>query len=60
MIQLAGSVKRSFLFPSDMRTALDFYADMGQLFEYLPHSTLIKVYSKTQFRVLYSSTELGI
>jgi hypothetical protein len=60
MIRLAGSVKRSFLFPSDISTALDFYAYMGQLFKYLPHITLIKTYSKTQFRVLYSSTELGI
>lgn len=60
MIRLAGSVKRSFLFPSDMKTALNFYADMGELFKYLPHITVIKTYSKTQFRVRYSSTELGI
>jgi len=60
MIRLTGTVKRSFLFPSDLITALNFYADMGQLFKYLPHITLIKTYSKTQFRVLYSSIELGI
>jgi len=60
MIRLAGSVKRSFLFPSDLTTALHYYADMGHLFKFLPHITLIKTYSKTQFRVLYSSMELGI
>jgi hypothetical protein len=33
---------------------------MGGLFKYLPHITLIKTYSRTQFRVLYGSTELSI
>jgi hypothetical protein len=60
MIRLAGSAKRSFLFPSDLTTALQYYANMGHLFQYLPHITLIKTYSKTQFRVLYNSIELGI
>lgn len=60
MIRLAGTAKRSFLFPSDIQTAMQFYADMGGLFKYLPHITLIKTYSKTKFRVLYSSTELSI
>lgn len=60
MIRLAGTAKRSFLFPSHIVKAMNFYADMGGLFKYLPHITLIKTYSKTQFRVLYSSTELSI
>ena len=60
MIHLAGSAKRSFLFPSDIKTALDFYADMEQLFQYLPYIQLVKTYSKTRFRVLFSSVELGI
>lgn len=60
MIRLAGTAKRSFLFPSDIHTAMKFYADMGGLFKYLPHITLIETYSKTQFRVLYNSTELSI
>jgi hypothetical protein len=60
MIRLAGTAKRSFLFPSNLDIAMHFYADMGGLFKYLPHITLVKTYSKTQFRVLYSSTELSI
>jgi len=60
MIRLAGTAKRSFLFPSNMDAAMHFYADMGGLFKYLPHITLVKTYSKTQFRVLYNSTELSI
>lgn len=60
MIRLAGTAKRSFLFPSNMDTAMRFYADMGGLFKYLPHIMLVKTYSEKQFRVLYSSTELSI
>ena len=60
MIRLVGTAKRSFQFPSDIQTAMQFYADMGGLFKYLPHITLIKTYSKSKFRVLYSSTELSI
>ena len=60
MIRLAGSARRSFLFPSDLQTALRYFADMRGLFRYLPHITLIKTYSPTRFRVLYSSTELGV
>jgi hypothetical protein len=60
MIRLAGSAKRSFLFPSDLETALRYFADMRGLFKYLPHITLLKAYSRTQFRVLYRSVELGV
>jgi hypothetical protein len=60
MIRLAGTAKRSFLFPSKLKEAMHFYADMGGLFQYLPHITLVKSFSKSQFRVLYSSTELSI
>jgi hypothetical protein len=60
MIHLAGSARRSFLFPGDIQTALNFYADMGRLFQYLPYIKLIKTYSNSQFRVRFQSTELGI
>jgi hypothetical protein len=60
MIRLAGTAKRSFLFPSNLEEAMYHYANMEGLFQYLPHITLVKTYSNTQFRVLYSSTELSI
>ena len=60
MIRLVGSAKRSFLFPSDLRTALHYFNDMGGLFQYLPYITLVKTYTNNRFRVLYRSTELGI
>jgi len=60
MIHLAGTAKRSFLFPSRIHEAMEHYAEMESLFKYLPHITLTKIYSPTQFRVLFSSTELSI
>jgi hypothetical protein len=60
MIRLAGTAKRSFLFPSSIHGAMQHYAKMEQLFKYLPYIKLIKTYSKNQFRVLFSSTELSI
>ena len=60
MIHLAGTAKRSFLFPSNVHEAMQYYAKMECLFSYLPYITLTKTYSSTQFRVLFSSTELSI
>ena len=60
MIRLAGSVKRSFLFPSNLETALEYYGDMERIFQYLPHITLLETYSPKEFRVRYNSTELNI
>ena len=60
MIRLAGTARRSFLFPSNVHKAMRYYAHMEHLFEYLPYITLIHSYSKTQFRVLFSSIELNI
>jgi hypothetical protein len=60
MIRLAGTAKRSFLFPGTIQEAMGHYALMEDLFKYLPNITLTKAYSKTQFRVLFHSTELGI
>lgn len=60
MIRLAGTAKRSFIFPSNLPDSMQHYANMEKLFEYLPFISLIQTYSKTQFRVLYSSIELNI
>jgi hypothetical protein len=60
MIQLAGSAKRSFFFPADFRAAMAFYAKMEQIIKHLPYISLDRIYSDTQFRVRYSSTELTV
>jgi hypothetical protein len=60
MIHLAGTAKRSYLFPGNIHDAMQHYAIMDGLFKYLPNITLTKIYSPTQFRVLFRSTELSI
>jgi hypothetical protein len=60
MIRVAGTANRSFLFPGNIHEAMAHYAQMEGLFKYLPHISLNKSYSMSQFRVLFSSTELSI
>jgi len=60
MIRLAGTTKRAFIFPGSIYEAMQHYAVMEDLFQYLPHISVINTFSGTQFRVLFSSTELSI
>lgn len=60
MIKVDGSVRHSFLFPGKLAMAYAYYADVSRLLSYLPHICLVRAYGPDQFRLLYSSTELGI
>ena len=60
MINLLGSVHRTFSFPADLSTALAFYSDIRRILHYLPHISLVKEYSNSSYRMLYNTTELGI
>jgi hypothetical protein len=60
MIKIAGSARRSFLFPGELPLAYAYYADVGRLLSYLPHICLVRAYGPDRFRLLYSSTELGL
>jgi hypothetical protein len=60
MIRLAGTAKRSFIFPGNLQDAMQHYANLEKLFEYLPFVSLINTFSTNQFRVRYASTELNI
>lgn len=60
MIQVAGSARRSFVFPGELPLAYAYYADVGRLLGYLPHICLVRAYGPDRFRLLYSSTELGL
>lgn len=59
MINVAGTIRRSYLFPADRPTAFTYYQDLGRLLAYLPHIQLIHTYQEGQFRVLYETAELG-
>lgn len=60
MINVSGSTKRSFLFSGNFQEAIEYYSDMGRIFNYLQKVTLTKQYSTSQFRMMFRSTELSI
>jgi hypothetical protein len=60
MIEVTGSSRRSFVFPATLPIAYAYYADVGRLLSYLPHICLVRIHGPDQFRVRYSSTEVGV
>ncbi len=60
MIEIAGSARRTFLFPADVPTAFAYYSDTSRILSYLPHICVARAYGYDQFRLLYSTAELGI
>ena len=60
MIKIAGSVQRFFIFPADLRTAFVYYTDMQNTFSHLRHISQVKAYGADGYRMLFSTTELGI
>jgi hypothetical protein len=60
MITITGSVHRSFQFPSQREAAFDFYADVRRTLSMLPHISVVRQYRPDQYRMVYSTTELGI
>jgi len=60
MIKVAGSIQRSFTFPAELPVAFAYYADLGRILTYLPHIFLVQAYRRDRFRLLFSTTELGI
>lgn len=60
MIKVAGSYHRSFTFPAELPLAFTYYGDLGRILPYLPHIFLVQAYRYDQFRMLYSTVELGM
>jgi hypothetical protein len=59
MINLTGSIKRAFVFPSSAQTALTYYSDISRVTEFLPYISLVHTYAHNQIRMLYETVELG-
>lgn len=59
MIKVAGSARRSFVFPGELPLVYAYYADVGRLLNFLPHICLVRDYGPDRFRLLYNTTELG-
>ena len=60
MIHIAGSARRSFIFPADLPTAWAFYSDFARIADYLPHVHMAKAFGPQQFRMMYYTVELGV
>ena len=60
MIDIAGSVRRSFIFPADVRSAFEFYAHINRTLSFLDHISILQQYTSDEYRMLYKTTELGI
>ncbi|NJN53702.1 MAG: hypothetical protein HC804_02455 [Anaerolineae bacterium] len=59
MIQISGSIQRSFIFPAEIAETLDFFSELIQVTQFMPHITLEHVYAPNQIRAMYESVELG-
>lgn len=59
MLKIAGSNTRTFTFPTDVATAIEYYRDFPRLIQFLPHIELDEIYDDHRFRMVYSATEMG-
>lgn len=59
MIEIAGAVSITFVFPAPVSMAYAYYSDFPTVLAYLPHIEIIRTYGDYQFRLLYASTEFG-
>ncbi|MEW5868634.1 MAG: DUF1997 domain-containing protein [Chloroflexota bacterium] len=60
MIEIVGLAHRSFIFPADQQNTFTYYNDLQQAFNHLPHISLLQCFSDTQYRMRYSTVEMGI
>lgn len=59
MIKIAASARFSFIFPADRVTTYEFYSDINRLVSYLQHIELVSSGPDLQYRLYYSTVELG-
>ena len=59
MIPMAGSAKRSFLFPAELPAAFAFLGDVTRSFAFLSYISIAESYSQDQYRLHYRALEAG-
>ena len=59
MLKIAGSNTRTFTFPADVPTAIEYYSNLTRLIAFLPHIELDEDYGDNKIRMIYSATEMG-
>ena len=60
MIEISGSVRRTFTFPARLPEALAYYADFDHTLHYLSHISIVRRFEAGQYRLRYATIELGI
>ncbi|HZY41225.1 MAG TPA: hypothetical protein VFF59_04405 [Anaerolineae bacterium] len=60
MIKLAGSARRTYLFPVVLPRAFGYHCDLARSMRFLPHISVVEHYAPDQLRLLYSATESGL
>ena len=45
MIKVAGSIRRSFIFPAELPVAFAYYGDLGRVLTYLLHVFLVRAFA---------------
>ena len=60
MIEIAGTIHRSFIFPANRADAFKFYSNLEHTLNYLTHISILQSFADLQYRVVYHSSELGI
>ena len=59
-IKIDGLTRRSFIFPAGLGSAFAYFSDLDRIFTWLPHISVLRKYSETSYRLLYSTIELGV
>ncbi len=59
MLNLKGTITRSFLFPAPIDLTICYYSELSRMIHLMPYITLIHTYTPNQVRVLYETVELG-
>jgi hypothetical protein len=59
-IKIDGLTRRSFIFPAGIGSAFAYFSDLDRIFTWLPHISVLRKYSETSYRLLYSTIELGV
>jgi hypothetical protein len=59
MIQISGSIQRTFIFPAEVQETLTFFSELVQVAQFMPHISLVHMYAPHQIRVMYETVELG-
>jgi hypothetical protein len=60
MIKIAASTQRAYHFPGNTLSCFAYFSRYEQVFNYLPHISIDRIYDQNHYRLSYQTTEMGI